>query len=313
MKSKQLVIALSILFISVYSSTSYGQMYCGSTSETVQDVLGSRTGKSDAYGENVTLGVSFLLSFECDSALSYLKQAYAQSQVSALDKLIHDMGGETSGSAGAQPVSSPAPVVESTPQPSAPAETSTAGAQGIQPSADSEPVRETARSFTSEDINAFQSKGLGKVKQLTEYLNKIVNKSLPSSTAQTTIDNALLLFDSENHTVEVSSLSRPDKSRFPVRTYLNRLRMLNYQKVVIEGASFTYVSAFRKGPDGNYYGVARFRQSFTGYRDDKPVYSDVTTKTVAVVLKPYQKAMDGELVENWDVFLGDISVTQTEK
>jgi hypothetical protein len=127
------------------------------------------------------------------------------------------------------------------------------------------------------------------------------------------VESALALFDGEDHTVEVSSINRPDKSRFPVRTYFNRLRMLNYSKVVIEGAAFTYVSSFRKGPDGYYYGIARFRQTFTGYKDNRPIYSDVTTKTVSVQLRPYQKAIEGEAMENWDFFLGDISVTQTER
>ncbi|MFM9052361.1 MAG: hypothetical protein ACKOKF_08605, partial [Bacteroidota bacterium] len=168
-------------------------------------------------------------------------------------------------------------------------------------------------SFTRENLELFQAKGLDKVRRLTEYLGIITQKSTPPSTAISTVESALSLFDGENHTVEVSNVNRPDKSRFPIRTYLNRLRMLNYSRVVIEGASFTYVSNFRKGPDGNYYGVARFRQAFSGYRDNKLVYSDVTTKTVAVVLKPYQKALEGESMENWDVFLGDIFVTQTEK
>ena len=151
------------------------------------------------------------------------------------------------------------------------------------------------------------------MKRLTQYLDILCQKSTSSTTAINTVTASLALFDSEDHTVEVSSINHPDKSRFPIRTYLNRLRLMKYNKVDIRGASFTYVSDFRLGPDGNYYSIARFRQTFTGYVDNVPTYSDITTKTVTVVLKPYQKASEGGSVENWDVFLGDIMVTQTEK
>ena len=152
-----------------------------------------------------------------------------------------------------------------------------------------------------------------KVKKLMDYLEVIAQKSTPQTTANSTIESAIGLFDSENRVVGVTSTSRPGGREYPVRTYLTRLRMMNYEKVVIEAAAFTYVRSFVQGPDGNYYGIARFRQSFTGYRENKPLYSDVTTKTVAVVLKPYQKAIEGESIELWDVFLGDISVQSIDK
>lgn len=311
-------LALAVIFQVYFVTISTAQdSYCNVTSKSVEEVLYSRVDNPSEYATDVTTGVSFLLASECDSALSYFRSAYLISPAPALLQAMNELSGTSAVPPAALIVQEPASkevaaakvtiAKEEPPAPSNPveapvlAESSTLVASAA------------VKSFSPEDLDAFQSKGLMKVKRLTEYFNIIVQKTTPQNTAQNTIQSALGLFDSEDHTVEVSNLNRAQKNRYPVRTYLNRLRMLNYQRVSIEAANFTYVSTFRKGPDGNYYGIARFRQAFTGYRDDKPVYSDVTTKTVGVVLKPYQKAMEGESVENWDVFLGDISVAQTEK
>lgn len=293
----------------------FGQdSYCNVTSKTVEDVLYSRVDNPSEYATEVTTAVSFLLAYECDSALTYFRSAYAISPTPVLVQAMNELTGgkapvdpAASGTvsitpAAPEPVAPPAPAAPPTPvDPPKPVEPAAPAASA------------SVKKFSDEDLQAFQSKGLLKVKRLTEYFNIVSQKSTPNPTAQNTIQAAVELFDNDSRSVEVSSVIRAQKTRFPIRTYLNRLRMLNYERVVIEAADFSYVSSFRKGPDGNYYGVARFRQAFTGYRDGKAVYSDITTKSVGVTLKPYQKAMEGEAVENWDVFLGDISVTQTEK
>lgn len=312
-------LSLSLLLAGFFSANMvFGQdSYCNVTSKTVEDVLYSRVDNPSEYATEVTTAVSFLLAYECDSALTYFRSAYAISPTPVLVQAMNELTGgkvpvepAVSGSvsitpaapeppAVPEPVSPPTPVDPPTPaEPAAPVASSSSS---------------SVRKFSDEDLQAFQSKGLLKVKRLTEYFNIVSQKSTPNPTAQNTIQAAVELFDNDSRSVEVSSVTRAQKTRFPIRTYLNRLRMLNYERVVIEAADFSYVSSFRKGPDGNYYGVARFRQAFTGYRDGKAVYSDITTKSVGVTLKPYQKAMEGEAVENWDVFLGDISVTQTEK
>lgn len=293
--------------------------FCNVSSKTVEEALYSRVDNPSEYSAQVTTAVSFLLSNECDSALVYLRAAYKISATAILAQVINELTGkpaesEPSGSgSGSVAISepTPAPQTASTPDPvDEPAKGTPPPAETIAASSASVSA---VKKFSDEDLQAFQSKGLLKVKRLTEYFNIVSQKSTPNSTAQNTIQTAVELFDNDSRSVEVSSVTREQKTRFPIRTYLNRLRMLNYERVVIEAADFSYVSSFRKGPDGNYYGVARFRQAFTGYRDGKAVYSDITTKSVGVTLKPYQKAMEGEAVENWDVFLGDISVTQTEK
>ena len=312
---KQALLLISFLVYSFHLSAQ--DVGCKVDGESVNNVLDSRFGQSAEYSQSVTLGVSFLLNNECDSALNYFVVANDISTNDALVRLIAQLGGTASSNStpsfntNSQQHEEPASTSE---------EVSVSVEEPVASPATEEPAAEepaaadySTLTFTAENLQEFQAKGLEKVRRLTEYLNILSQKTTPVSTALSTVESALSLFDSEDHTVEVSTLNRPEKSRFPVRTYLNRLRMLNYNRVVIQGASFTYVSTFRKGPDGNYYGVARFRQSFTGYRENRPIYSDITTKSVAVVLKPYQKAMEGEVVENWDVFLGDITVTHTEK
>ncbi|MBP6533082.1 MAG: hypothetical protein KA285_07340 [Bacteroidia bacterium] len=289
--------------------------FCNVQKETIQEVLNSRKGSSVEYSENVTTGIAFLLSTECDTALNYFTAALKVNQTPSLSKLISDMS-KGSGVVSTTTPSATAPVttspnekkeVKNTPEPTPnPTSNSTE-------TASLKNERTTSnKNFSEEELGAFQSKGLMKVKKLMDYLEVIAQKSTPQTTANSTIESAVGLFDNENRVVQVTSKSRPGFREFPVRTYLTRLRMMNYEKVVIEAAAFTYVSSFVQGPDGNYYGIARFRQSFTGYRENKPQYNDITTKTVTVVLKPYQKAVEGESIELWDVFLGDIEVAINE-
>lgn len=178
----------------------------------------------------------------------------------------------------------------------------------------SEPVSTSeAKPFTQEEIEEFQLKGLQKIKMLEEYIQRITDKYTVQSSVDDAIESAVLLFDSEERTVEVSSVNNPAKSRLIVRKYLQKLRMLPYDNIQIVWAEFQYTSDFKMGPDGNYYGYIIFRQRFTATKDAQVAYEDMTTKKTQVILKRYSKNIEGQAVENWDVFLGDISVQQTER
>jgi hypothetical protein len=174
------------------------------------------------------------------------------------------------------------------------------------------PDKEEPRLFTNEELASFQEKGIIKVNTFKNYLNKIGNKSTTQSAGLDAINNALKLFYG-NTFVQVSSTRHDAKPKYPTKTYLERVRALNYDKVEIEWADFQYTSNLRKAPDGNYYGYIKFRQRFKGIRDGKVIYEDITDKTIAVVLKSYDKAIEGETVENFDIFLGDMDVLQTMK
>lgn len=180
-----------------------------------------------------------------------------------------------------------------------------------EPSAESS--LETVKAFSAVELESFQTKGKQKVADLERYIQKISDKKSSQSESVSDINNALKLFDTEEHYVEVSSLSYPEKPKYLIRRYLERVRAFNYDKVLIEWAEFQYASKFRKAPDGNYYGFIKFRQRFTAMKDGKVAYRDITDKVISVIIKANQLAVEGTKKENFEVFLGDIQVAQTFK
>ncbi|MFN7846396.1 MAG: hypothetical protein ACK5P4_04170 [Bacteroidota bacterium] len=174
-------------------------------------------------------------------------------------------------------------------------------------------IDEGKKIFTDAELQDFQTKGINKVKQLESYIQQISNKSTANNIALSSTENAIRLFDSEERKVQVTSIKNPAGVRIKIRSYLNKLRMMNYENVDIKWADFLYTSEFRKGDDGNYYGYITFQQRFVGMVDNMVKYQDVTTKKQQIILKYYEKAINGEAVANWDVFLGDISVEQTSE
>ena len=166
--------------------------------------------------------------------------------------------------------------------------------------------------FSDSEKSAFQEKGMQKVKQLENFIFQVGSKTSSMSLSSQAIENAVQLFDREDRTVQVSSTNSATKPKYKVRQYLQRVRNLNYDDITIEWADLQYASDFTKGPDGNYYAYVVFSQRFTGKKDNQVVYQDVTTKRTEIILKIYEKAVQGEITENWDVFLGDISVVQTD-
>lgn len=154
----------------------------------------------------------------------------------------------------------------------------------------------------------FKQKSIQKTEDLGKYLNLIANKSTESAIANKAVDQAVGLFVSEESTVETTK-PNGEKDQQPIRNYLNKLKLLKYSKVLIEWTDISYVSNLRRGPDGFYYGVISLQQKFSGFIDNKLVYSDVTRKNVEVVLKTYKKEVEGESVELWDVFLNNVGIS----
>jgi len=69
-----------------------------------------------------------------------------------------------------------------------------------------------------------------------------------------------------------------------VRDFLEKLRTLRYERVVITFSHVDYISNIRKGSDGKYYGVISFEQTFRAFSDGRLVYEDETKKTTEVQL-----------------------------
>lgn len=157
-----------------------------------------------------------------------------------------------------------------------------------------------------------KDKALTKSKTFGQLIGIIADKTTLEDIAQTSILNALDLFLNENSTVGVTSVRQPEAQKpLKVRKYLNRLRMLQYEKVEIQTSDYYMVKDLKKGPDGNYYGWVSFKQRFKGYVKDLPAYEDLTSKSIKVIVRKMQKFENGIPQDYWDVFLVDVLVQET--
>lgn len=173
--------------------------------------------------------------------------------------------------------------------------------------------KEERQEISSAELERLKKKGENKLTQFKGHLDVITNRTTSLGNAELAINNAVSLFDSEERKVTVSSAVTGKVIDRKVRDYLKRLNglsMNNYSKVDITWAKFQYASSFSKGPDGKYYGYIDFEQRFTGYRDGAPVYDDVIRRRVLIVVSKYEKIVDGNKVEEWDVFLGDMAISE---
>lgn len=160
------------------------------------------------------------------------------------------------------------------------------------------------------DPEIYSRKALQKTADLGTYLAIISDRSNSMAEASKAVELAVKLFIDENAQVEVSS--KDGRDRYKVRAYLNRLKLLKYDKVEISWTDISYVSDLKKGIDGNYYGVITLQQRFKGFIDNEVVYGDLTEKNIEVMMVPYQKETDGEQQQKWDVFLSDVGVVVTK-
>ncbi|WP_309641456.1 hypothetical protein [Flavobacterium sp.] len=165
------------------------------------------------------------------------------------------------------------------------------------------------------DLAAFGAKALEKTQEFTRYIQTITSVNTDKEAANKSVDMACGLFLDENARVEVSNAIKGTKNKYKIRDYLNRLLIKSgqYDKVQVEYANISYASKFKKGADGNYYGSVTFVQKFQGFIDGNLVYGDQTKRSVTVILKHYEKAVEGQNVSGWDVFLDDVGVVETKK
>jgi hypothetical protein len=165
------------------------------------------------------------------------------------------------------------------------------------------------------DLAVFGNKALQKTEEFSKYLQAITSVSTNREAAKKSVNLACGLFLNEDARVEVSNVNSGTKNKYKIRDYLNRLLLKSgqYDKVIIEYANVNYATKFKKGPDGNYYGSVTFVQKFQGFVDGNLVYGDMTKRNMTIVLKHYEKAVNGENISGWDVFLDDIGVVETKK
>jgi hypothetical protein len=173
------------------------------------------------------------------------------------------------------------------------------------------------QSFAQNDISpsrkkAIDSLAMEKIRDLSKYISIIGSKETPFSEAKRVIDRTLELFV-EDAQMGVSSLHRDEVKYYPIREYLERLMLLNYDKVTIKWYNIQYISDLELQPDGRYVGVITIYQRFEGTTDDGMIYMDTTKKDITIYVERKQTQIGGKLIGFWDVLLGDVRVVETMK
>lgn len=182
------------------------------------------------------------------------------------------------------------------------------------------PVKTTAEKAPSGEVIEldedqklhFEKMAEVKANDFGKYLRIISTKEEDEEDKLYAIEAACKLFISDSSKIEVSSLNN-EKRQYTVPKYLDRLRMIPYDKVELIWMQAQLVSKLRPGEDGKYYGVIAAQQLFRGYLDNKIAYQDVTEKNIEVVLARYEVFDEGVKKQKWDVFLSDIGVQQTRE
>ncbi len=157
---------------------------------------------------------------------------------------------------------------------------------------------------------AIDSLALEKVRDLSKYISIIGDKKTPWSEANRVIERTLELFIDDAQ-MGVSSLNENKVLYYDIRTYLERLMALNYDKVNIEWFNIEYISDLERQPDGRYVGVITIYQRFEGSTGDKLKYVDTTKKDITVFVERKQTQIGGRIIGFWDVLLGDVRVVET--
>ena len=157
----------------------------------------------------------------------------------------------------------------------------------------------------------FKKKALAKIKEFQGCLYILCDKNSGNTALDNAVDQAASLFV-DGAIIEVSSVHSDEKKHLRVRDFLEKLRNLRYERIVITFSHVDYVSNIRKGADGKYYGLVSFEQTFRAYRDGRLVYEDETKKTTEVQLIVYERSLHGNAIQQWDVMLSDVEVLGTK-
>ena len=157
----------------------------------------------------------------------------------------------------------------------------------------------------------FKKKALAKIKEFQNCLFILCDITLGEAELDNAVDQATGLFV-DGAIIEVSTVHSGVKKQLKVRDFLEKFRNLSYDRVVITFSHVDYVSNIRKGPDGKYYGLVSFEQTFRAYNDGRLVYEDETKKTTEVQLILYERNLRGNAIQQWDVMLSDVEVLGTK-
>ena len=159
----------------------------------------------------------------------------------------------------------------------------------------------------------FEKRVTDKLELLGKDMTILINKANPMTERNRTVDAAMNLFNNDtSRRVQVTN-SQGQKINHPVKSYLNKLKLLNYEKPDVTIGNIQFISNLTLQPDGSYKGYVQFIQVFKGVRGDKTPYMDKTEKTAEITIKVWDEIKDGVEQKRWDVYLGNINVTDTQK
>lgn len=157
----------------------------------------------------------------------------------------------------------------------------------------------------------FKQKALAKIKEFQGCLYILCDKKAGNVAQDNAVDQATSLFV-DGAIIEVSSVHSDEKKHLRVRDFLEKLRNLRYERIVITFSHVDYISNIRKGADGKYYGLVSFEQTFRAFSDGRLIYEDETKKTTEVQLIVYDRNLRGNAIQQWDVMLSDVEVLGTK-
>lgn len=164
-----------------------------------------------------------------------------------------------------------------------------------------------------EIIKTYKSVAVNKIRALSGHLQRLADKSAARADRTNAYESALASFVN-TAIMEVSSLARDTSVYFDIPDYLNRVRNLPYAKVEIIWSEIAYVSDFVKvaGRNNQFEAVATVTQKFVGSSlEHGPIYQDITTKRIKLILKRTEDQINDEKIVSWEVLLGDTKVDET--
>lgn len=163
--------------------------------------------------------------------------------------------------------------------------------------------------FSISDIPEEQLKG--RVKQKINAFYRVCENLCAKIDVDGTIKYGMKLFDNNEDVIVATSSTRSNEVRpQKIRQYFIHLSQLNYKRVEMTASEIKFVSNFHKGPDGKWHASAVIIQDFKGYKDYNILaYKDQTTKTVDITIALIEEVREGKTIRKFDIFLGNISVT----
>lgn len=167
-----------------------------------------------------------------------------------------------------------------------------------------------------------------KVGLLGEYISSIADKTQGDLQSRLHFcDKALSLFigkggpyeedgvERKGVVMEVTSVNRKTVNRRLMKNYFNGLANLRYDAVSIETTDVAdiKVSNLHRVADNLFVCTCFFEQAFTGYKDGRPVYKDITRKAVKcyVIQEEIEVIEEGGDKYEYLVLLGDVRAIDT--